>query len=630
MEDLKSWLCEDDVKGAQASVDQLKVLALAKCGQQRDHCWTQGLYNLIQCRDRDSSLWFQCGVLLDEPRCRLWLSCPKAKEDQKKNMQHLLAVARCMERHEWTGDAASDDAEALALYRRIGGLKDADDDSEISFSEFQLLPQQQEVAVLDQVEAMERWHAVFRVGCMLDSEGRGRAALRRWMCAARAGHSWAQFNVGVALETGEGVEKTDEALAGQWYQWAARGGNCAAQFNWAVMLGASDEAGVWYEKAAQAGEWDAQWNLAMWLKKRGQTLQAAHWAQKVVEATDKEVEADQLYSAAIWTLECNQDDLKALQWLKKAALLNHAHAQFMLGQKLLLELSSPKDALDWLEKASKCEELSGSALFLSGYAWELLEGDGSVLAAQAYSAACKKGNIEATVNLGIWNLRKGNKAEAVALFLTASNAGNAEGTFNLAVCVANGDGIDKNAEKASALFLAAAEKGHARAQYSLAARLERGEGVVKDMTKAVGWMKKAAEQGDADAQYAYGACRCLGEGVTKDLKDGAHWYELASQQGHVKATMNLGMCFEKGDGVEKDTTKAAQLYTKASDAGDMFAQYYLGLMYENGEGVEVDIKKAAELIAKAAAQGMEEAVIWFQEDLENSSEQANNNDNNKK
>ena len=88
--------------------------------------------------------------------------------------------------------------------------------------------------------------------------------------------------------------------------------------------------------------------------------------------------------------------------------------------------------------------------------------------------------------------------------------GHTEAQHALALCHANGLGVEQDAVKAVELFASAAEKGFPPSMIELSLCFERGIGVGKDQKIAVGWAKKAAALGDARAQYALGQYYAMG------------------------------------------------------------------------------------------------------------------------
>ena len=67
----------------------------------------------------------------------------------------------------------------------------------------------------------------------------------------------------------------------------------------------------------------------------------------------------------------------------------------------------------------------------------------------------------------------------------------------------------------------AADQGHAGAQNNLAVCLAQGKGVEKDEAEAVRYYRLAADQGDADAQFQLALYLASGQGVSRDESRGA-------------------------------------------------------------------------------------------------------------
>lgn len=73
-----------------------------------------------------------------------------------------------------------------------------------------------------------------------------------------------------------------------------------------------------------------------------------------------------------------------------------------------------------------------------------------------------------------------------------------------------------------------AGKGDAAAQFNLGLCYAKGEGVEKDDSRAVTWYRKSAEQGYAEAQLNLARCYDGGEGVPKDETEAYAYFSLAA------------------------------------------------------------------------------------------------------
>ena len=91
----------------------------------------------------------------------------------------------------------------------------------------------------------------------------------------------------------------------------------------------------------------------------------------------------------------------------------------------------------------------------------------------------------------------------------------------------------------------AAEQGDAQAQYNLGVCYANGNGVEKNLSEAVKWWRKAAEQGFAQAQFNLGVCYDFGKGVEKNPTEAVKWYRKAAEQGYANATKALQLLKEE-------------------------------------------------------------------------------------
>ena len=67
------------------------------------------------------------------------------------------------------------------------------------------------------------------------------------------------------------------------------------------------------------------------------------------------------------------------------------------------------------------------------------------------------------------------------------------------------------------------------AQYQLALRLANGDGVAQDFHEAARWYRRAADQGVAFAQFNLGVRYANGQGVERDPVLAYQWFSLAAR-----------------------------------------------------------------------------------------------------
>ena len=94
-------------------------------------------------------------------------------------------------------------------------------------------------------------------------------------------------------------------------------------------------------------------------------------------------------------------------------------------------------------------------------------------------------------------------------------------------------------EDALAEFLPAAKAGDAQAQLALASMYQFGEGVAQNDAEAARWTRAAAEAGDAVAQINLSQFFAAGRGVERDAAQSYFWLVLAANQGNSWAEARL-------------------------------------------------------------------------------------------
>lgn len=139
-----------------------------------------------------------------------------------------------------------------------------------------------------------------------------------------------------------------------------------------------------------------------------------------------------------------------------------------------------------------------------------------------------------------------------------------------------------------------AKRGNAGAQYQLAACLATGEGMDRNLEEAAHWYRLASAQKHPEAQYNLGFMYLLGEGVRKNLRQALKLIEQAVKCGSADAAMLLADIYFRGQyGVKKDSVLAAQILLKSFAKGNSRAAVALCIeLIESG-------RLSAKLLAKA-------------------------------
>lgn len=148
-----------------------------------------------------------------------------------------------------------------------------------------------------------------------------------------------------------------------------------------------------------------------------------------------------------------------------------------------------------------------------------------------------------------------------------------------------------------AAYSVVAERGHAGGQNNLGLCLALGNGVERDDTQAADWLRKAAAQELPEALFNYGNYLMQRRYIertelsTDDDFLPPEWravgcYQKAYRLGYLPAYCNLGWCYARGIGDEKGDEDAVDYYAAAAEAGDAWGLFCLGQLAEEGEDLQ--------------------------------------------
>jgi TPR repeat protein len=132
-----------------------------------------------------------------------------------------------------------------------------------------------------------------------------------------------------------------------------------------------------------------------------------------------------------------------------------------------------------------------------------------------------------------------------ASLVSRAEAGEPWAQLNLGAAYDHGiGGFPLDPVRAVAWYRAAAAAGLAEAQFNLAHCLATGNGVARSDPEALVWMLRAAEQGLASAQYLAGVMYLEGIGTAPDRARARDWLERAADGGNLDAAALLQREFE--------------------------------------------------------------------------------------
>jgi localization factor PodJL len=155
----------------------------------------------------------------------------------------------------------------------------------------------------------------------------------------------------------------------------------------------------------------------------------------------------------------------------------------------------------------------------------------------------------------------------------------------------------------------AAIGGDPIAQFEVASRLAEGRGVEADAEAAAAWYRRAAASGLAPAQYRLGSLYEKGVGVIQDRDAARVWYERGAAQGNRKAMHNLAVLHADGIDGQPDFEAAARWFRAAADLGLSDSQYNLGILFARGLGVPQNFSESYKWFSILANRGDKDATI---------------------
>ncbi|KAB2609824.1 F-box protein [Pyrus ussuriensis x Pyrus communis] len=245
-----------------------------------------------------------------------------------------------------------------------------------------------------------------------------------------------------------------------------------------------------------------------------------------------------------------------------------------LVTKIGLTLSHPSLSAASLACKAWCEALQQlrQAMMYMRWGKRFKHGRGGVsrntdkaLDAFLMGAAC--GSPMAMVDAGLIYWERGLKEKAVALYQKAAELGDPAGQCNLGISYLQAE--PPNPKEAVKWLYCASYDGHTRAQYQLALCLHQGRGVNRNIQEAARWYLKAAEGGYLRAMYNVSLCYKFGEGLVRSYSQARKWMKQAADCGHSKAQYEYGVAlFSK-----QEKMKAVVYLELATRAGESAAAH---------------------------------------------------------
>lgn len=277
-------------------------------------------------------------------------------------------------------------------------------------------------------------------------------------------------------------------------------------------------------------------------------------------------------------IEAEQDVLKGVEFLKRAAESGDADAQVMLAELYVTgQLPPGVEGIDPLDLYFKAAVQGNEAAILSVVPFFLRNGP-------PYD------NEKAGVIISSLEKISTKKPESVAYQLALLN-----------FALSKKDQFD---EQFSSL-LELADSGNVFAQfytgriylddYKIGFQL----GIPQNIDRGIKYLELAANGGHTQAQQVLGEMYWYGDLVSKDVDKGFKYFEDAAAGGDAENEMYVGAMYYELGRSDVDYEKAFKWLSRAAQKGHRQAQFYLGQMYSFGKGVPKDEKKAEELLQQS-------------------------------
>ena len=359
-----------------------------------------------------------------------------------------------------------------------------------------------------------------------------------------------------------------------------------------------DQAKFYFTKAAEYGNNpDAQCNLGAYFWNKGELDEAKKWFQKAADNGSSDGELG----------------LFSLQLFNNGELAD-------IPDEVLKDYEKRVAEFKVYEKNEENDRKKAVAQFCVGVCYESRNRIDE--ARNNYEMAAKAGLAEAQCALGVFLLRKCEKAEEAGLAEAQSTLFSLEKTtarnwleaaaahpqpfpladYNLGLSYWK-DKDEKEQKKAASWFRKAADKGLGLALAKLGDCYALGKGgVVKDTEEAFKWYHNAAEQKNAYGQFNVGMYYYHGTGIDQDFKEAAKWFRRAADQDYLSAQLILAEYYEMGIGGITDLYEAFKWYHNAAEQNNAFGQFKVGMCYYCGIGTDWNFEEAVKWYRKAADQ----------------------------
>jgi|GEM_PF-645920 len=300
-----------------------------------------------------------------------------------------------------------------------------------------------------------------------------------------------------------------------------------------------------------------------------------------------------------------QDNEKALYWLRKASDIGNSNAQVNLGDMLLkgvgIESDSEASLKLYISAANRgnLDARSRVALLSGNNLDDLVQTE---LKEQFHNLAVN-GGAKAKLNYANLLMKHifswDDKVEAFRWFKASADQGNSEGQYQTAVMYRDGFGVKKNDFESQKYFEFSGNNGNIRAMQYLGDAYLNGK-IEHDEKKSFEWHFKAAECGNSTSQYQVATMYRDGTGTEKDNDASEKWFKRSTYSGLANFISLLADTYSRGMHIAKDDDAASKWYSLSADSGNANALYQIGMINVNGLLGQINIKNGLSFLYAAA------------------------------
>lgn len=182
--------------------------------------------------------------------------------------------------------------------------------------------------------------------------------------------------------------------------------------------------------------------------------------------------------------------------------------------------------------------------------------------------------------------------------------GDSQSQYQMGLRYYNGDAetqTKRDYNKAWDWFEKASQQGNSDAKYQIAVMYEEGKGVEINFKKAIKYYRLAAQSGNVMAHYRF-AELCEAHEAALSFYDVFGYYDIIVPPSELNGSQE-GTEKQRRHDRQRIHSEIASYYAVAAENGHAKAQYRLGQLYEEGRGVSKNMETANKWYKMAADQG---------------------------